>query len=116
MYLVASIPSTLAGGFCGMILASMCYITDIGDAADRTWHFAWLQAAISFGLFLGSFAGRAIFEKFGYAAVFGTACGCSSLATIYVLFMVPETIVRNDVEVSFPEKSEYSSPSLQLKM
>ena len=99
-YLLASIPPALVGGFGSIILGTMCFITDTNKNTEQSWHFTWLQATITGGLVVGSFSGPLVFKYFGYAAVFGTACACSSIATLFVLFFVPESVVRIDGEVS----------------
>lgn len=54
---------------------------------------------IAGAIFAGTFAGSTLFKFFGYTAVFSVACGFSILATLYVLFFVPETVVRTDTDV-----------------
>ncbi|XP_043289898.1 proton-coupled folate transporter-like isoform X2 [Venturia canescens] len=100
-YLLCSLPPALLGGMSGLILASLCFVTDIRSEGDRAWHLTWLQAVISGGIFLGSFAGSELFKLFGYSVVFGVASACSTLATLYVIFIVPETVVRTDTNQRF---------------
>lgn len=90
--LIAYIPTALLGGINVLILASMCYITDITNDNDRAWHLAWLDALISVGLLIGLLSGPMIFDVYGYNAVFSVATVLCSLATLYILFFVPETI------------------------
>lgn len=90
--LLAYIPSALLGGLCVLVLASLCYITDITDDSERSWHLAWLDALISLGLLIGLFSGPAIFATYGYTVVFSIATILCTVATLYVLFCVPETI------------------------
>jgi len=91
-FLIAYIPTTLLGGINILILASMCYITDITDDNERAWHLAWLDILISLSLLIGLFSGPVIFETCGYSTVFIVATVLSTLATLYILFFVPETI------------------------
>lgn len=91
-FLIASIPTALLGGITVLILASMCYITDITDDNERAWHLAWLQALISLGLLIGLLSGPAILKACGYIAVFSVATVLCILATLYIFFFVPETI------------------------
>lgn len=91
-FLIADIPSACLGGFCIIILASLCYISDISIESDRAWHLAYLEIAISFGLMLGIFTGPLIFKTYGYISVFGVAATCVVLAGFYVLLLVPETV------------------------
>lgn len=90
--LIAYIPTTLLGGINVLILASMCYITDITNDNERAWHLASLDALISVGLLIGLLSGPMIFDAYGYNAVFSVATVLCILATLYILFFVPETI------------------------
>ncbi|XP_014483618.1 PREDICTED: proton-coupled folate transporter-like isoform X2 [Dinoponera quadriceps] len=88
----AFVPAALLGGLCVLVLASLCYITDITNDNERSWHLAWLDALISLGLLIGLFSGPAILEAYGYTAVFGIATVLCIAATLYILLFVPETI------------------------
>lgn len=90
--LLAYIPNALLGGLCVLVLASLCYITDITNDSERSWHLAWLDALISVGLLIGLVSGPAIFEAYGYTPVFGIATILCIVATLYILFCVPETV------------------------
>lgn len=99
--LLAFIPTALSGGLCILILASLCYITDITDESERSWHLAWLDTLISFGVLIGLFSGPALFDTYGYTAVFSTATVLCIAAILYLLLCVPETIQsQNTVSVS----------------
>ncbi|XP_011860808.1 PREDICTED: proton-coupled folate transporter-like [Vollenhovia emeryi] len=91
-FLIAYIPTGLLGGIGVLILASVCYITDITDDNERAWHLAWLDALISLGALIGLLCGPVIFEACGYSAVFGVAFMFCALATLYIIFFVPETV------------------------
>jgi len=103
-FLIAYIPSALLGGISVLILASMCYITDMTDDNERAWHLAWIDALISLGLLIGLLSGPVIFESCGYAAVFSVATVLCILATLYILFFVPETI-QNQTSVGVSKRS-----------
>lgn len=90
--LLAYIPTALSGGLCVLILASLCYITDITNDSERSGHLAWLDALISIGLLIGLFSGPVVFETYGYIAVFSIATILCIAATLYILLCVPETI------------------------
>ncbi|XP_043289896.1 proton-coupled folate transporter-like [Venturia canescens] len=91
-YLLASVPPALVGGYSSLILATYCYITDITSERERAWHMTWQQSVIPAGQFLGSFAGPAIYKKFGYVGVFATASAGGAISALYVLIFVPETV------------------------
>lgn len=95
--LLAYVPIALSGGLCVLILGSLCYITDMTNDSERSWHLAWLDALISLGLLIGLFSGPAIFATYGYTAVFSTATILCIVATLYVLLCVPETIQNHNI-------------------
>ncbi|KAK2580079.1 hypothetical protein KPH14_012362 [Odynerus spinipes] len=91
-FLIAYVPSACLGGFCIIILASFCYISDISVENDRAWHLAYLQISISFGFMLGIFTGPLVYKQYGYVSVFSLAAMCVVVAGLYVLLFVPETV------------------------
>lgn len=91
-FLIAYIPTALLGGVSVLILGSMCYVTDITDDNERAWHLAFLNALIAVGILIGLLSGPVIFETYGYSTVLGVATVLSTLATLYILFFVPETV------------------------
>lgn len=99
--LLAFVPMALMGGNSVLMLASLCYITDITDNNIRAWHLAWLDALINVGLLSGIFSGPLIFEAYGYTTVFIISTVSCTVATLYILLCVPETIQsQNYVSVS----------------
>ncbi|KAM0729267.1 putative peptidoglycan muropeptide transporter SLC46 [Formica fusca] len=91
-FLIAYIPMALLGGISVLMLASFCYITDITDNNERAWHLAWLDALISLGVLIGLFSGPAVYETYGYTAVFSVATVLCIVATLYILLFIPETV------------------------
>lgn len=91
-FLIAYIPMALLGGISVLMLASFCYITDITDNNERAWHLAWLDAFISLGVLIGLFSGPAVYEAYGYTAVFSIATTLCTVATLYILLFIPETV------------------------
>ncbi|XP_011634456.1 proton-coupled folate transporter-like isoform X2 [Pogonomyrmex barbatus] len=87
--------SVYIGGTSALMLASVCYITDITSDNERAWHLAWLDVLISVGLLIGLLSGPLIFKAYGYAAVFGTVTVICILTTLYIFF-IPETI-QNEI-------------------
>ncbi|XP_050453837.1 tetracycline resistance protein, class B-like isoform X3 [Cataglyphis hispanica] len=80
------------GGISVLMLASFCYITDITDNNERAWHLAWLDAFISLGVLIGLFSGPAVYEAYGYTAVFSIATTLCTVATLYIILFIPETV------------------------
>lgn len=106
-FLLPSIPISLLGGFPPVLLTFFCYITDITNNENRSWHLACLETSMSAGILAGLFAGPAIFNHFGYITLFCTSSAIGFLALLHVLFYVKETIVI-DKKVSITYISAFS--------
>ena len=50
--LIAYIPYAFSGGFCIILLGTICYICDISNEQERGWQLAWMEALISIGVLL----------------------------------------------------------------
>lgn len=94
--LIAYIPYACLGGFCIILLGTICYITDISNKQERGWQLAWMEALISVGILTGILAGPILFKACGYTAVFATATVCCILAGLYIHFLIPETTRNTD--------------------
>ncbi|KAK0167473.1 hypothetical protein PV327_004868 [Microctonus hyperodae] len=92
LFLFASIPSGLLGASSGIILGTMCYISDITNNNNRAWRLGCLQAIYLLGLIIGTFIGPLVFKKFGYTSLFCTAAVFNSISLFYTFIYVPETI------------------------
>lgn len=98
LYLLAYIPTALFGS--GLLLATICYISDSTEPDKRAWRLACLQTCVKTGLVIGTFIGPLIFQKLGYTFLFIIAALLCLISLLYAVFMVPES-VQNDSEVSF---------------
>lgn len=90
--LIASIPPSLMGGFCAIMLATVCHVSDTTTEKDRTMLLAWLQATILGGVVIGTFTGPLIYKTWGFTTVFTTATICCIVALIYSYYCIPETV------------------------
>lgn len=94
--LIAYIPYACCGGFCIILLGTVCYLSDISNEQERGWQLAWMEALISVGILIGILAGPIIFKIYGYTLVFVIATICCILAGLHICFFVPETIHTTD--------------------
>ncbi|XP_031366295.1 uncharacterized protein LOC102679017 isoform X2 [Apis dorsata] len=67
--LIAYIPYACCGGFCIILLGTVCYLSDISNEQERGWQLAWMEALISIGILI---------------------------AGLHICFLVPETIHITD--------------------
>ncbi|KOC63079.1 Proton-coupled folate transporter [Habropoda laboriosa] len=94
--LIAYIPYACLGGFCIILLGTICYITDISDEQERGWQLAYMQVLISVGILTGILAGPVIFQAYGYTIVFAITTVCCILASLHIYFLVPDTTYNTD--------------------
>lgn len=94
--LIAYIPYACCGGFCIILLGTICYLTDMSNEQERGWQLAWMEALISVGILTGILTGPIIFQAYGYTVVFIIATVCCIVAGLYVCIFVPETIYSTD--------------------
>lgn len=94
--LIAYIPYACCGGFCIILLGTICYLTDISNEQERGWQLAWMEALISVGILTGILAGPIIFQAYGYTVVFVIATVCCIVAGLCICIFVPETTYSTD--------------------
>lgn len=113
--LIAYIPYAFFGGFCIILLGTICYICDISNEQERGWQLAWMEALISIGVLIGILAGPVIFQAYGYVAVFGSAAALCVLAGLHIYFLVPETKYnRNSVCIKKDTFTNISASSISM--
>uniref|UniRef100_A0A0C9QV57 Slc46a1_3 protein n=1 Tax=Fopius arisanus TaxID=64838 RepID=A0A0C9QV57_9HYME len=98
IYLIASIPRALLGGVCGLMLSIFCYISDITNDGNRAWRLACVENSLAAGLVVGTFLGPFIFQRFGYTTLFIAATFTSGLTLFNILFLIPESVKRQEPE------------------
>ncbi|KAL7298255.1 hypothetical protein TKK_0009241 [Trichogramma kaykai] len=91
-FLLSSIPGSVLGGFPTICLTFWSYKADITDSQNRAWHLACLETFFFGGFLGGLFVGPYTFRHAGYMVVFLIASASCLSATIYSVFLVPETI------------------------
>jgi DHA1 family tetracycline resistance protein-like MFS transporter len=81
----------LCGLTCGASAASMAYVADITEPAQRTRAFGWTNAALWVGIIMGPALGG-IAAGVGIRAPFWLAAAVSLTAGVYGLFLLPESL------------------------
>ncbi|XP_054001564.1 proton-coupled folate transporter-like isoform X2 [Hylaeus anthracinus] len=95
--LIAYIPTACFGGFCIILLGTICYISDITNEQDRAWQLAWMEVLIFVGVIAGILVGPVVFQAYGYTIVFGCASLCCILAGLYIYLLVPDSICSRNL-------------------
>lgn len=90
--LLAWIPSNIVGGMYTILLASVCYTSDVTTEKFRMRQLALLEASVSGGDLLAALIGPLIYEHFGCTNVFRTAAVCCATALLYIYFCLDESV------------------------
>lgn len=109
LYLLAYIPYMFCGGFCGIFIGTLSYISDITDNARRPIHMIGFEVVLALASIIGNLACPSIFNALGYSAVYGVSAIAGLISLIYIKFVTPETIPSTEkVRVSFQIKNAYN--------
>ncbi|XP_050514505.1 hippocampus abundant transcript-like protein 1 [Diabrotica virgifera virgifera] len=90
-FVLAAIPSMLTGGAPTYFAVILAYINDISTDHTRALRMAIFEAVLLVALLLGSLSSGPILYSTNYETVFFLAAGLLALASLYTMFLLPET-------------------------
>ena len=95
LLLVSSFIQGLSGGY-GLFLAAMFgMVADItSPGKQRAFRVAVLEAVVAIAASVGTITSGIWVKKMGYVWPMGFSLGAVALATLFVLFLIPETLVE----------------------
>ena len=82
----------LTGGSPIFNLAVTSYIADVSTIESRTARLCFVSAVTSFGFMVGGPLGTRIRAGFGYVSLFGVNIGLATLALLYSIFVLKDSI------------------------
>lgn len=111
IYVLPSIPAILSGGWPSMIVAVLCYITDLTDESKRSTRLTIIELLIFVGVLFGTASSSYILNLTSPTTVFIISTTCLTLATIYTIVFVDESV--QDVAIASPcdQLKELFSPA-----
>lgn len=94
LLLVGEIAYGISGYVTIIIAICMAYIADVTSKQDRTIQIVMLSALIGFGNGLAEFISHYWEHRYGLVPPLWLVFGCNITNIIYILFFLPETIIR----------------------
>ena len=91
----------LTGGSPIFNLAVTSYISDVSSIESRTARLCFVSAVTSFGFMVGGPLGTRIRAVFGYVSLFGINLGLATIAILYSIF-----VLKDSIEMVEPERRE----------
>lgn len=95
-YVFAAVPLVAFGGFTSMLIAILCYSTDVTTESNRSIKIGIIEIIIFVGVFFGTLASSFILRLTNPTVVFLISAGCVILATIYTVLFVEESVVLSE--------------------
>lgn len=116
IFILPNIPVVLSGGWPSMILAVLCYTTDLTNDTNRSSRLTIIEIIIFLGVILGTIGSSFILNLTSATTVFIIGGTCCLTATTYILFVVEES-VQNVEDASLGQKiCELTSPTPVIEM
>lgn len=91
-YVYASIPLVAFGGFTSMLIAILCYCTDLTTEANRSIKIGIIEIIIFVGVFFGTLSSSFILRLTNPTVVFIISAVCVIVATVYTIMFVEESV------------------------
>lgn len=92
IYVYIYIPIIASGGWPTMIIAILCYVTDLTDEVNRSSRLVLIETLIFFGILLGGASSSYILNLTSPTTVFLISTICVTLSSIYTLIVVNESV------------------------
>lgn len=92
LYVLTYIPIIATGGWPSMIVAILCYTTDLSNEANRSTRLAVIEMIIFLGVLLGTASCSYILNLTGPTILCLISTTVVSLATIYIIAFVKESV------------------------
>lgn len=100
-YAVAEIPMCFMGGWPTLDIAVCCYVTDLSDEKNRSFRLGTITFLNFLSNFTAYFSSSFILQASNASIVFVISFSCATVAFIYTIFIVDESIqVTKDVSAT----------------
>jgi len=112
-YILFECLQDLTGGPPIFLLAITSYIADVSSIQSRTSRLCFVSAVSSFGFMVGGPLGTRIRAAFGYVSLFGINLGLATIAILYSIFVLKDSIEM--VEPGRREEIEMEKAKADIK-
>nr|XP_016939532.2 proton-coupled folate transporter isoform X1 [Drosophila suzukii] len=105
-YTLAAVPHSLLGGLCVFSVAAFCFITDTTDMKTRPYRMIFMELILFVALTSGSLLSSFIYAATSAAFVQSISCLIIILATLFIIFYLPESLGMCPDKDEVPEKEK----------
>ncbi|KAH8362944.1 hypothetical protein KR084_003407 [Drosophila pseudotakahashii] len=103
-YTLAALPHSLLGGLCVFSVAAFCFITDTTDMKTRPYRMIFMELILFVALTSGSLLSSFVYVATSAAFVQSLSCLIIVLATLFIIFYLPESLGMCPDQDESPEK------------
>lgn len=91
-YTLSYVPQALSGGWCCLLTASLCYITDTTEEGRRAHRLTVVEMIIFLGVLLGNLSCNFLLPLTDASQIFVISASFAALATVVMIFFVDESV------------------------
>lgn len=116
IYVLAFVPTIITGSSRSLSLATMCYVSDISDDANRSFHLTLIEISSFVGLLTGTISSSYIVKITSATKVFQISIVCVALASVYTISFVNEKFNLKDVSICSQMRELFSMKPIEDMM
>lgn len=116
LYVLPFIPLIVTGGWPTMVVAILCYVTDLTTEANRSLRLTVIEVLIFVGILLSTAASSFILKLTSTSTVFLISTLCAASATFYTILFVDESVKVSENIGRFEPLKELFSPVPLVEM
>ncbi|XP_037725660.1 proton-coupled folate transporter isoform X2 [Drosophila subpulchrella] len=105
-YTLAAVPHSLLGGLCVFSVAAFCFITDTTDMKTRPYRMIFMELILFVALTSGSLLSSFVYAATSAAFVQSVSCLIIIMATLFIIFYLPESLGMCPDKDEVPEKEK----------
>ncbi|BFF92344.1 proton-coupled folate transporter [Drosophila madeirensis] len=102
-YTLAAVPHSLLGGMCVFYVAASCFISDTTDIKTRPYRMMFIEVIVFVALTSGSLLSSFLYAATSAAFVQSLSCLMIVLATLFIVFYLPESLGMLQDNEDLPE-------------
>lgn len=116
LYVLPFIPMIATGGWPTMVVAILCYVTDLTTEANRSMRLTIIEMLIFIGVLIGTASSSFILNMTSTSTVFLISTCCATSATFYTVVFVDESVKVSENVGTCEALKELLSPAPMIEM
>ncbi|XP_034660602.1 proton-coupled folate transporter [Drosophila subobscura] len=113
-YTLAAVPHSLLGGMCVFYVAASCFISDTTDIKTRPYRMMFIEVIVFVALTSGSLLSSFLYAATSAAFVQSLSCLMIVLATLFIVFYLPESLGMLQDDEDIPDKQKDAVVSITI--